>query len=134
VSRQAQRDTIKTALEGLGRFSGGVYKGAKRSFKGASPIAVILSRSYDIVDLTRDGHDQLDLGFSVRVYVRADDGTEETAEDVLDELVALTTDALRDAGFTVGQSDAEPDGTPLRNIDGVYYRAERITADITEYD
>ena len=132
MSRQSQREAVKAAITGLGFTD--TYEGARRTFGGRSPVAVILSRSYAILDLTRDGHDQVDIGLTVTIYVRADQGAEDTAEDRLDQLVVSVADALRDAGFTVGESDSAPDNAPLRNIDGIYYRAERLPVSFTEYD
>lgn len=134
MSRQSRREEVKTALEGTGRFSGGVYEGARRSFGSRSPVAVILSRSYAIQNLTRSLNDGLLYGLSVTIYVAADVGYEDAAEDTLDDLVALTADTLRDLGYSIGESDAAPDNAPLRNIDGRFYRAERLPISIEDYD
>lgn len=133
MSRQTQRERAETALIALGRFTD-VYQGARRSFGGRSPVAVILSRSYAIQDLTRSQNDGLLIGLTVTIYVAADAGQEDTAEDQLDQLLVLTADALRDIGFTIGESDAAPDNAPLRNIDGRFYRAERLPVSIEEYE
>lgn len=132
MSRQSRREQVATAIAGLGFTD--VYEGVRRTFGGRSPVAVVLSRSYAILDLTVDGHDQVNIGLSVTIYVRADQGQEDAAEDRLDQLLEGVADALRDAHFIVGESDAAPDGAPLRNIDGVFYRAERIPVSFEEYD
>lgn len=133
ITRQQARENAKTALDALARFSA-VYKSPRRTFGKASPVAVVSSRSLRIVDLTRDLHDQEDQGLYVSLYVRADDGQEDAAEDTLDQLIVAAGDALRDAGFAIGESDAAPDGAPLRNIDGVFYRVERFPVTYTDYD
>ena len=133
MSRQSRREEIKAALVALGRFAD-VFEGARRSFGARSPVAVILSRSYAIQNLTRSLNDGLLLGFTVTIYVAADASKEDEAEDTLDQLLVLTADALRDAGFDIGESDAAPDNAPLRDIDKRFYRAERLPVSIEDYD
>ena len=133
MSRQSRREEVKAALVALNRFQD-VYEGARRTFGGRSPVAAILSRSYEIENLTRSLNDALHIGITVNIYVAADTGQEDTAEDTLDDLVVLAADALRDLGYAIGESDAEPQGYQLRNIDGRFYRAERLPVSIIDYD
>jgi hypothetical protein len=131
MSRQSRREEVKTLLT---PYFTDVFEGARRSFGGRSPVAVILSRSYAIQNLTRSLNEGLLIGLSVSIYVRADAGQEDTAEDVLDGLVVTVADTLRDAGYTVGESDAMPGGATLRQFDGQYYRAEIVPLNIEDFD
>jgi hypothetical protein len=65
--------------------------------------------------------------------VRCDDGNEDVVEDTLDQLAEAAAVAFRAAGLFVGESDAVLEGAPLRIIDGVLYRAERIPLQVEEY-
>lgn len=130
MSRKAHRAAIKTILQTAGVTT--VYTGAKRTFGGLSPVGLVLSKS----ELnTWEAHSviQNTLGFLVRTFVRVDIGDEESAEDKLDDLRDAAGMGLRSAGYTVGESNAAPDGVPLRNIDGVFYRVEDTPVSIEEY-
>jgi hypothetical protein len=127
-SRKDTRAAVATALSALSGFtSGAVYAYPRRRFN-ASPVAVLLSASELNTFETRGSTapDWNTYGFSVTLYIRADDGKESEAEDLLDDLRDAIGNALRGLGAEVGESTALPDGAPLRTIDSVFYRAERI--------
>lgn len=134
MNRQQARELAVTTLSGLNTYAA-VYEGARRRFngEGISPVASVLSRGLEIIDLTRDVHDEAVLSIAVTIYVRCDEGGEDTAEDALDTLVHAAALAFITAGFRVGQSDSAPEGAVLRNIDRVLYRAERIPLTVSEY-
>ena len=125
MNRQQAREAARTALDALGTYQA-VYEGARRVLDGMSPIATVLSKGSAYVDLTRGSNDEERHRLSVTLYVRCDEGSEDTAEDQLDGLVEAALTTLASAGFVVEESDSAPEGAPLRNIDGVFYRVERI--------
>lgn len=131
-SRKAQRAAIQTLLQGLAFGSDKVYRAPRRAFSGLSPVAVIASageaNTWEAAEILQNTY-----RYSVTMYVRADAGGEDAAEDTLDDLRDSVGGALRTAGYMVGESDAAPDGAPLRNIDGVLYRAERIPVAYEDY-
>lgn len=133
-SRKAVRSQIQTTLAALPGLSAGLVGGARRKFQGRSPVAVLLSASEENTFLTRGSTapDTNIYGYTITLYVRCDEGTEDTAEDTIDDLRDAVGTALRGLGFTVGESSAAPDGAPLRNIDDILYRAERIPCSIEE--
>lgn len=137
TTRQQAREAVATLLSGLGTYQL-VSEGARRTFSQVSPVAVVLSRGLRPIQLTRDTHDEHDLLLSATIYVRCDqsvDGTTEAAaEDTLDTLVTAAEIALRAAGYLIdGATDAAPDGAPLRDIQGVLYRVERIPIVLETY-
>ena len=134
MSRKGKRESIRGALAGLGTFAA-VYKGARRKFNGLSPVATILSRGEESHFETRGATapDWQTFRYVVTIFVRADEGAEETAEDTLDDLRESIGPALMAIGCVLGESDAEPLGFSLRNIDGVFYRVEKIPIHIEEY-
>jgi hypothetical protein len=75
----------------------------------------------------------LEGALSATIYVRADSGAEAAAEDTLDALTRAVVLALAGAGFDELRSDALPDGAPLRHVDGVFYRVERVLFSREEY-
>lgn len=133
MNRKAARELARTTVLSSGTYAL-VTEGPRRTFGGVSPVACVLSKSLNHVPLTRDNaHDQADLGLSVSIYVLCEAGGEDAAEDQLDTLVEAAFIALKNAGFLVGESDASPDGAPLRDILGKFYRIERIPITIAEY-
>lgn len=130
ATRQSWRELAKTTIEALGVVT---YEGARRRFDGRSPVCVVLSKGMQLIDLTRSGEDQFNNSITATFYVRADEDAEDAAEDSLDTLMRSAIVALKNAGFTAGESDAAPDGAPLRNIDGVFYRTERLSLTVEEY-
>jgi hypothetical protein len=135
MSRKAKRATIQTTIAALAGFAGGVvYKAARRKFEGRSPVGVLLSASELNQFQTRGATlpDWNTYGYTLTLYVRADEGSEDTAEDTLDDLRDSVGSALRSLGCDVGESSA-PDGAPLRSIDGILYRTERIPFILEEY-
>jgi hypothetical protein len=134
MSRKGKRDGIRTALVGLGTFAA-VYKGARRRFGGLSPVATVLSRGEESHFDTRGATapDWQTFSYILQLFVRADEGAEEAAEDLLDDVREAIGPALMAIGCVLGESDAEPLGFALRNIDGVLYRVERVPLHIEEY-
>lgn len=133
MNREQAREAVATVLSGLGTYAL-VAEGARRRFGGISPVALVLSRGQRWVQLTRSrSNDENVIKLSVTIYVRCEDGAEDTAEDVLDQLAEAAATALNTAGFIVGESDAAPDGAPLRNIDGVFYRVEVMSLTYEEW-
>lgn len=136
MSRKAKRAAIQTALIALaGLPDDQVYRAPRRTFQGRSPIAIVLSASQLDHFETRGASspDWYTRGYSVTLYVRCDNGTEDTAEDLLDDLRDAAGVALRGIGCDVGESSAEPSGAPLREIDNILYRVERIPLTMEEY-
>lgn len=130
MNREQARELAATTLTGLGTYQA-VYEGARRKFGGISPVAVILSKGLQITPIAAalwEGIPRL----SATIYVRCDEGAEDTAEDQLDTLVEAAMVAFKNAGFLVDASDSAPEGAPLRNIDGVFYRAEIIPLHVEE--
>lgn len=137
TTRQQAREAVASLFTGLGTYSL-VSEGARRTFGGVSPVVIVLSRGLRPVVLSRDTHDEHDLLLSATIYVRcdqsADGSTEAAAEDTLDSLVTAALPALRSAGYLVdGATDAAPDGFPLRDIQGIFYRTERIPIVLETY-
>jgi hypothetical protein len=134
MSRKGKRESIRGAIAGLGTFAA-VYKGARRKFGGLSPVATILSRGEESHFETRGAvaPDWQTFRYVLTLFVVVPDGAEDTAEDTLDDLREAIGPALMAIGCVLGESDAEPLGFPLRNIDGVLYRTERVPIHIVEY-
>jgi hypothetical protein len=134
MSRKGKRESIRVALAALGTFAA-VYKGARRKFGGLSPVATILSRGEESHFDTRGATapDWQTFRYVLTIFVAVPDGAEDTAEDTLDDLRESIGPALMATGCVLGESDAEPLGFALRNIDGVLYRVERIPVSIEEY-
>lgn len=124
MNRQAARELAATTLTNLGTYQA-VYEGARRKFGGISPVASILSKSLQIVPEAADVFSGR-IGITATIYVRCDEGTEDTTEDQLDTLVEAALTALKNAGFLMQASDSAPENAPLRNVDGVYYRVEQL--------
>ncbi len=123
MDRKTARNLVKTTLDGLGVFQA-VYAAPVRTFNGESPVAVVLGQTLQDEQLAR-GVWRQPIGLTLTIYTRNDEG-DAAAEDLHDTLVQQVLAPLRNAGFQVGGSDAAPDGAPLRNIDEVFYRTERI--------
>jgi len=133
MTRRAKREAIVTLLTDSGAFDA-VKDGAARTFDGQSPVAVVLSRGMELVNLSRGlGGDELRHRLSVTLYIRCTSGQEADAEAALDDLVEATVLLLRDAGYGVPGTDAAPADAPLRIVDGTIYRVERIDVTIEEY-
>lgn len=133
MTRTDDRAQAAATLTALGLFQA-VYAAPRRSFDGLSPIASVISAGMTPGTATRGRSvGSLDYRLSVAIYVRADSGAEAAAEDLLDRVTQAAVLALAGAGFAVAGADAAPDGTPLRLIDGIPYRAERITISREEY-
>lgn len=132
MNRQQARELAVSTLSGLSTFAA-VYEGARRKLGGLSPVATVMSKGLQVIDLTRDLNDEILLRLSVTIYVSCELGGEDAAEDQLDTLVHAAAVALKNARFLVGESDAAPEGAPLRNIDGRFYRAEVLPLSIEEY-
>jgi hypothetical protein len=126
MDRKQARALAKTTLEGTGSYAL-VVSGPVRKLGGKSPAAAIISKG---LDLSFDARDEWTLSGEVliSIYVRCTIGDEEAAEDQLDNLTTGAALALRDAGFTHMTSDATPESAPLRDLDGVFYRVERLRA------
>lgn len=125
MNRQQARELAKTTLDALATYQA-VYEGARRTFGGISPVASVLSKSLQVVPEAADVFSGR-IRLTVTIYVRCDEGDEDTAEDTLDTLVEAAMDALKDAGFLMDASDSAPENAPLRNVDGVFYRVEQLT-------
>jgi len=132
LNRQQARELAASTLSSLATYAL-VAEGARRKLGGVSPVAIVLSKGTQIVQLTRDTHNEAVHRLSVTVYVRCDEGGEDAAEDNLDTLAEAAAVALKNAGFLVGESDASPEGSPLRLIDGAYYRAEVLVVQYEEW-
>lgn len=130
MNRQQARELAASTLTALSTYQA-VYEGVRRTFGGISPVACVLSKSLQIIPVARDVFQGLPK-LSITVYVRCDDGGEDAAEDQMDSLIEAAIVAFKNAGFTVGESDSAPEGAPLRNIDGVFYRAETIPLTMEE--
>jgi len=133
MNRQQARELARTTLAGLSSpvVYEAVYEGTRRTFGGISPVACVLSKSlriYPIASAMWEGIPRL----TVAIYVRAEIGDEDAAEDQLDGLVEAALVALKNAGFFVGESDSAPENAPLRNIDGKFYRVELIPINVEE--
>ena len=131
MDRKTARREAQQALERLLRFEQ-VYRAPRRSFDGQSPIALVLSQRLEVESVARD-EVNTPAGITVSLYVRCDVGDEDAAEDELDELTREAALALVTAGFTLQPSDAAPEGAPLRNIDGTFYRVERLPLRVEHY-
>lgn len=135
MTRKAKRAAIQTAIINLAGFPDDqVYRSPRRKFQGKSPIAIVLSTSEINHFETRGATvpDWQTYGYAVTLYIRMDEGTEDTTEDLLDDLRDAVGAALRGIGCDIGESSA-PDGAPLRDIDSILYRVERIPVTIEEY-
>ena len=130
MNRQAARELAATTLTNLGTYEA-VYEGARRVFKGLSPVAAVLSKSLRVAPIASAMWEGIPR-VSVTIYVRCDDGGEDAAEDQLDSLVEAAMAALKNAGFFIGESDSAPEGAPLRNIDGTFYRVEQVIINVEE--
>jgi len=118
-----------------------VYQGSLTTFDGVSPVAVVTSRALGLEIIARGdaahpaGMFEVTNGLSVSIYVRKADGATGAAdaEATLDTLVRDAAVALHATGsFLVGESNAAPDGFPLRLIDQVLYRVERLPLTVLE--
>lgn len=132
MSRSAARAAAAAALTATGDYQA-VLQGAVRNFQKQSPVAVVISRSLSHVREAR-ALGTTTAGLLISVYVRVEVGDESAAEDQLDDLVETAVAELADAGFEIDQSDATPESAPLRLIDGVAYRVERVPIRMEEYD
>lgn len=111
-----------------------VFQGALEVFDGRTPVAVITSRSMRMEVVAREV-DTIHNGLSVSIYVRKPDGEAgaAAAETQLDTLVRQAIIAFEATGaFEHQETNAAPDGYPLRDIDGVLYRVERIPLIVLE--
>lgn len=127
MTRAAARTTAATALTGTSLYTD-VLQGAPDTFDGRTPVAVISSATMEVIEDTRSLY-SVRSTLHVSIYVRKPSGESgaSTAEDTLDALVRASLIALHQTGaFDVGASSASPDGFPLRAIDGVLYRIERL--------
>jgi hypothetical protein len=133
MTRATDRAAAVVAITALSSFQA-VHSGPRRALGGASPVCVVASRGLTASGAVRGGGPSiLEGALSATIYVRADSGTEAAAEDSLDGLVRSVVLALAGAGFGEIRSDALPDGAPLRNVDGVFYRVERVQFSREEY-
>lgn len=124
MNRQQAREAAVAALTALTTYQA-VYEGARRRFDGVSPVATVLSKSLQVTPEAAavfSGRIRL----TCTIYVRCDEGGEDSAEDTLDTLVEAAQRAFINASFLIEGSDAAPEGAPLRNIDGVFYRVEQV--------
>lgn len=138
MNRTAARALVKTTLVATGAYTvdtvDQVYQGALEHFDGRTPIAVITSRTMALDEEARALY-TIRNGLYVSIYVRKPDSTDgaSDAEDTLDTLVEAATIALYETRlFEVGESSSAPDGYPLREIDGVLYRVERLQLTVLE--
>jgi len=138
MDRTAARALAASTLAATGAYTVGadvhVYQGGLGDFGGQSPVAVVTSRSLGLEAIARDLY-EVTNGLSVSIYVRKADGATGAAdaEATLDTLVRDAAVALHETGyFLVGESSAAPDGFPLRLIDTVLYRVERIPLTVLE--
>lgn len=130
MDRATARTFAQTVLEALGLFQS-VVQGPSDSFGGASPVAVITSRSMRLDDVARELY-TVDNGISVSIYVRRDPDPV-GAEAKLDDLTLAAMVALHITGaFDIGESNADPAGGYQRVIDGVVYRIERIPLSVLD--
>jgi len=145
MDRTAARSLAASTLAATGAYTVGadvhVYQGSLGSFEGVSPVAVVTSRALGLEIIARGdaahpaGMYEVTNGLSVSIYVRKADGATGAAdaEATLDTLVRDAAVALHATGyFLVGESSAAPDGFPLRLIDTVLYRVERIPLSVLE--
>jgi hypothetical protein len=139
MSRQAERERAAAILGSLG---GGtpvfptIFEGAVRSLAGSAlPAISLISAGTEVLPGTRGGVAGLAYRYAASIYVSCEIGTEAAAEDLIDSLSGVAAAALAGtAGFTDINSDAGAQGAPLRAIDGVVYRVERITFTREDYD
>jgi hypothetical protein len=126
MNRSDARALAIQILEATGSYTR-VIAGPARKFAGVSPVAVVISRG---LNLTMDAREEWTLSgdIQVSIYVRCAVDDEAATEDRLDDLVRTAALALRDAGFVQISSDALPESAPLRSIDTVFYRVERLNA------
>ncbi len=136
MQRAAARALAKTTLDATSAYTL-VAQGALASFDGKTPVAIVTSRTMRLEMVTR-AIGTIANGLYISIYVRKDEGAAgaEAAEDQLDTLVrqaVIALEGLNDGDtFEVGETDAAPDGFPLRLIDGVPYRVERIPVTVLE--
>ena len=138
MDRTAARALAAATLSATGAYTVGadvnVFQGSLDHFEGRSPIAVVTSRALGLEAIARDLF-TVTSGLSVSIYVRKPDGAAGAAdaETALDTLVRAAAIALHETGsFEVGESNAAPDGFPLRLIDQVLYRVERLPLTVLE--
>jgi hypothetical protein len=129
MDRKAARALAKTTLDALNVFTA-VLHGAPDKFGGRSPIAIISSRSLQLIDDARALY-TVENGLTVSIYVVREPGEAPAAaaEDLLDDLALLTATALHMTGrFQLETSSAAPESGNLRDVDqnGKLYRVERI--------
>jgi hypothetical protein len=82
MNRQQARELAVSTLTALTTYQS-VYEGARRKFEGLSPIACVLSKSLQVFPEAAavfSGRIRL----TCSIYVRCDEGGEDTAEDQLD--------------------------------------------------
>jgi hypothetical protein len=134
MSRRAERERVITSLNTAARFDV-VGDGPIQTFDKRSPCAIVLSAGSEYTDLSRGfGGDVATHRILVTVYIRCDAGTEAAAEDALDDLVQDTITDLRAVGFRVPGTNARPQNSAVRVIDGTLYRVEQIEVATEEYD
>lgn len=134
MSRKAERERIITLLTTAARFDV-IGDGAVQTFDARSPCVIVLSAGSEYTDLSRGaGGDVATHRILATVYIRCDAGQESQAEDALDDLVQDTITDLRDNGFRVPGTNARPQNSAVRVIDGTLYRVEQIEVTTEEYD
>ena len=131
MDRKAARQLARSVIEATDGYAL-ICDGPPDKFAKKSPVCVITSKS---IGVTFDARDEwtIESAILVSIYVQRVSGKEDAAEDQLDDLVRQAVLALLATGeFSIDRSDAFAENAPLRDIDGVLYRVERIPLRVAE--
>lgn len=133
MNRTEARTLAKTTLEGLGLFAH-VYLAEPETFGGATPVAVLHSKSLAVALDTRDDT-VLPSEFYLTIYIaRPRDGDRDAVEAALDALGRAAVLAIWEAFGDIRDLDIRPSetGYPMRTFDNVPHRMERWAIGFTD--
>lgn len=133
MNRTQARTQAKTALLALNLFAA-VYTSEPETFGGATPVAVLHSKSLAVtLDTVNDT--VLPCEFYLTIYIaRPRDGDRDAVEDALDTLGRAAVLAIWTAFGDIRDLDIKSSetGYPMRTFDNVPHRMERWAIGFTD--